>query len=340
MNPIKTVVAKGFVPIVNHNNDIYGVVESVVSSSGRDLLDGPTFGFIVSSQRANAYSVRTDHLNAVLVSDSLIQLCANHAVNLINAAPIRKIFSLRGDISYVPESVEAPVVIGDEPDKTWTKSVGKKTWYSLFYDVLCAAVRFVALHEIGHMHLGHIGEPWSKRPTVPDDTYEHITAALTLETYGGEGKNRFRRIDELAADRAAAFWHAQLFVGKFEQMLHPPDKMQDMLLLNAKYMAAFLGVLVAILSRSCLTSDAETSDYRSDHPSFDSRLEWVHEGVEMAFEQLLDRAAGGEVLHSITILRGGVEQVVQGKISDFVVDFQNTLEKLRDEFTGQERVSW
>ena len=113
------------------------------------------------------------------------------------------------------------------------------------------------------------------------EIYEKVADAVEMMTYGGEGYNRFARLDEIKADRNAAVFHAQVLLRRMTRDFGKewPDRT-----FWARFTAFGLGGIYGLVLLSSKVLEGPQRIYEHDHPRFDIKLEMFWEGWQTVFE--------------------------------------------------------
>jgi hypothetical protein len=304
MTTIDELLSKGFIPILNHKDTTFSFVQDQGNKAGRGLLRGRASAetFVVHSAKPNAYSVKLQNTYAILISDSLLRLFQDSAINLMNSIEFRNFLAANFKINYSGDLKQCP-------NSRTLK--GRDLGHTFFFDMVDNAIVFVLLHEIAHIYYGHIESPYPE-PTG-NSLYEKVVHAVELNEVGGEGSNRHLRFTEVIADREAGCWHSQKFLREM-QMLH--ERKLTLADIAVHYTMAFSGILIAALYLSNKNVD-KGAVFEFDHPSFDIRLERIWESTTTPLEESLGILIQSQLGRLITHLRATVERVVLGAPSRF-----------------------
>jgi hypothetical protein len=269
---LEAVLAKGFIPIIDHGKLFYSAIEQYPAKIGQQILDKPAFGFVIDSQAINAHCITTPELHAVVVSNTLIRRYLGHVWAILRNEELQSAYS---------EVTNSDDLLRD--------------FHKVMMNITLDVLHFVMGHEIAHLHFGHIGVPWSQRPALGPQ--EPAAAAAALQDYGGGGNNSERRIDELQSDRASAHFLLGLVVQRHIPVVVTDNgprfvskiDASDLSRLKSDIAKAMIAMLIAILSASPPESDFDrilaergflltprpqqlALDLGKDHPAYDARL--------------------------------------------------------------------
>jgi hypothetical protein len=112
MNIVEEIVAKGFIPILSYQNDIYRMVVEEGSKAATGILKESVDVFLVHSIRVNAYAFRANDHNVILMTDALIVHLAKNLAQLLNDD--NSIEFIKRSIKYDYESNNSPPDVSAE----------------------------------------------------------------------------------------------------------------------------------------------------------------------------------------------------------------------------------
>jgi hypothetical protein len=307
-----TLLQKNLIPVLQHSNDTYAMVETEGRRAAAGLLPGSRVHVVISrSTRANALCFAAAGEYVITLTDELLRRLETAVTGLLCAPQIRQFIQQELQLSYdVHKNLPANMTGGIAPN-SHRHAIGADMLITLFYDVMDNAWLFSLFHELAHIHHGDVD---GKVGEATGDLYSDIVTTVEHQTYGGSGQNRERRYAEFRADREAASWLIQVVLRS-----HARGERDASDLALLKLILAAMGALVAVLQISHHDPDTPETMGHFDHPSFDARLEGVWEAFDTVLPQSLPLDVAYRTLHSISSLRGAAESVVLGAPSKYVI---------------------
>jgi hypothetical protein len=318
MDIVQYLLDKNLIPIINHENGTYRFLEVEAAKATRGILGRKGNFYVLKSARSNAYTTKINDSYVICITDSLINDIESAILNLIRDPSIVDFFQDEFSVTYPSVRSYAKITTGF---KSETREINAQDpFLAMFFEIFDHAMRFILLHEIAHISNNHLDE--FRKETGHQDIYQKISNTLELLTYGGSGDNRFTRHHEFIADREAGNWLIQNVIRRLSQYFDQGIPI-NMLALHSTI--SLFGAMVSIIytSRQCNGGDQE---YTFDHPTYETRLESVWEGIEPPFNELLDAQTETlmlkhQLLQMITALRSQIETIVFGARSKYMISF-------------------
>jgi hypothetical protein len=316
MNVAEALLEKNLIPVLNHQNDTYQLIEIEGQRAATGLLHKPSADVhvaITHSLQANAYAFRHGSMFVITLTDSLLRRLEEAITSFLDAPPIREYISRALGIEYESSAPWPTAMTWGAQSSSRRADITNDTRIALFYEIFDNAWFFAVLHEAAHIGNGDV-DATRKRP---DDLHLMIGETADILSYGGDGPNRHARYIEFDADRSAACWLMQIILRKYVKT----PKQQDPYALAHTVLSAF-GGMAAILQIAHHEPDPPEEMGKIDHPSFEIRLVGFWEGSELVLTDLagsLELQSGYQILHAITLLRRAMEFVVLGAPSKYMI---------------------
>lgn len=281
-NHIDTLLGRNLIPIVRHSSRWYKFLENETSEAARGLIPGRLVKlFVVKSGRKNAYTFAADGYYYVTITDSLLTHIEKSMAALLSTEDVRQFCRDWLHVDYQLNSAG-------------------NAWITTFDESFEWALRFVLLHELAHIKLGHVD---GEVVEPPEDLYLKMTELADRMTYGGDKENRHDRYNEFCADREAACWLFQLAM---RRGVREPAQGTSHLGL------ASLGILATVLHISRHVAATKEIDESFTHQSFEARLEGIWEGMNLVLEDELTLESVAFMQTMMTRQRALVENLVFG----------------------------
>jgi hypothetical protein len=249
---ISFLLAKGYVPIVKHNNPSFEFLEHEAAKASTGLLGQRIRCHALRTEKSNAYMVRLPAGFFLGVTDTLLQDMSFDILELLAQPRIADFFASQCAYNYDPRA-SAPTrgSLGSLVDSVDPMDRFDNPKIHLFNSIFCnGVIVFLVLHEIGHAKHGHFED------LVPGAAFADLPEALNEPKWGVQ--ERAARLDrEREADTAAACWRAQQIVKAVQS--HRGNVGKEAYCLDLA--SAFLGAAIPVrrLSR-------QTESEASTHP--------------------------------------------------------------------------
>jgi len=330
-------LARGLVPVMNHRNDTYAMIED----EGRPLVNGLlrrrsaiVFLAITRSSKPNAVTFRQDDVFLMALTDTPLRRLEMAIIGYLEDSGIAEfLFAISGVGYRRGDSWPTAMTWGINPDSRRAQ-ITTDARYALFYEVFDSAWTFALLHECSHIEngdldlsgVGNVASPAAeaherRSQKFEGDLYRRAQETIDLMFYGGDGINTGKRFAEVNADRNAACWLMQLLVKKYISEPTMQSGKPDPFALLHLALGAF-GAMAAVLLIAHHEVEDETTMPMIDHPGFDVRIAGIGEGIEAhltSSDSNLDPGQAITIMRVIAELRAPIETVVLGAPSDYTV---------------------
>jgi hypothetical protein len=278
VNVADALLKRNLIPVLNHSNDTYRLIENEGRRAATGLLrrQGAVVHVAIShSTKSNAYTFRVGHGYVITVTDSLLRRLEEAIIGYLDTTEIRKFILTTLGIEYASGKPWPTGMTWGAKPASQRVEITKDTRIALFYEIFDAASFFSVLHEIAHIGNGDVDGNRVRHP----DPYVMLKELADMDSYGGGtsggDKNRTERFAEFDADRNAACWMMQMLLRKYVEEPVEPDPYA----VTHLVLAAF-GMIAAILHIAHHQPDTPEVMSKIDHPSFNIRIIGIWEGAK------------------------------------------------------------